>query len=120
MGDERQHAKMQGKTGCCIGAAAQVVTRMWSALSKFIRLSSFQNAYLPYFLCKRRMAMLQVLKSREDDFFNSFTAGVTGGLKGLENGEEEVKKGCVETHKNCRPCDAYADVGVLQKLSRSS
>lgn len=66
MSDGGLHAKMQGKTGCRIGVAVQIMTRAWIALSKSIGLGSFQTGYAPYSLYERRTAALQVLKSRKN------------------------------------------------------
>lgn len=62
MAERRLHAKIQRKVGCRIAVAVHRVTRSWFALSKFIRLGSFQTLYSSHILYKRRKADLQVLK----------------------------------------------------------
>lgn len=70
----------------------QVVTRAWSAMSTFIGVGRFQTAYSLYFLFKRRMATLQLLKSRKDGFLFLPQREPSGGVDGAVDTEEEVDK----------------------------
>lgn len=80
----------------------QVVNSAWSALPKFIWLGCFQTASSLYFLYEERMAMRQILKSREPNFsFPSQRVSFDDVRRTLSSAEEVENS----VWKRSRPAD---------------
>lgn len=70
----------------------KILPRPQSALLKPVGLGSARTAYLLYFLCKRKMEMLRVLKSREDGFSPLSQRESFHHVKGVVGGGEKTDK----------------------------
>lgn len=66
--NRRLYAKLHWKSGSRIGAAAQLMTGKWSALSRSNDLENPQTAYWLYFIYQSRTAFPHVVTSRTNCF----------------------------------------------------
>lgn len=96
MGNRRLLERVQWMKDDCSRVAGQAVTRVWSTSSKFTGLGIFQTAYSPYSMYERRVAMLQVLKTREDGFLPPSQRESFDGVGGAVSSEAKVDKAACE------------------------
>lgn len=68
----------------------QKLIRAWSALSSSTGLCSSKTAHWPHSLQGKRVAMLQVLKSREDGFSSLSQGDSFNDVEDPMNGKEDV------------------------------